>query len=186
MGDNMLKNKLDYKLVNFLLILLIFFIIYETRNIWIIIISTILEIIKPIIISLIISYIFNLYLKKLNKYFNKHISIFVFLTTIILIIFTIYKLFGKIIEQIKNSSSIFIYFIKEILIKYNLDIFDLYNKIANITEYLPNTFNNILNYITLLIIITASSINAKKTIITIKSVTIAIISVKLSFNDSFS
>lgn len=120
--------------------------------------SIIIEVLKPIIISLIISYIFNLYLKKLNKFFNKYISVTIFLTTITLLIFTIYKLFGQILEQIKNSSSIIIYFIKEVLIKYNLDIFDLYNKIGDITEYLPKTFNNILNYITLFIVIISSSI----------------------------
>lgn len=157
MGDIM-KNKIDYKLVNFLLILLIFFIMYETRNIWIAMLSIVTEVLKPIIISLIISYIFNLYLKKLNKFFNKYISVTIFLTTITLLIFTIYKLFGQILEQIKNSSSIIIYFIKEVLIKYNLDIFDLYNKIGDITEYLPKTFNNILNYITLFIVIISSSI----------------------------
>ena len=158
MGDIMQKNKLDYKLVNFLLIALIFLVIYVTKDIWIYILNIVIEILKPIIISLIITYIFNLYLKKLNKYFNKYISIFIFLITILVFIFTIYKLFGQIIEQIKNSSNIIIYFIKEVLLKYNIDIFNLYNKIDTITEYVPNILNNILNYITLLIVIISSSI----------------------------
>lgn len=154
----MLKNKLDYKLVNFLLLGLIFLIVYITRSVWLFLIDVLIEVLKPIVISLIISYVFNLYLKKLNIFFSKSVSVFVFLITIFLFIFILYKLFGQIVDQVGSSFSIVMSFIKDVLVSYDLDFFDLYSKVFDVSILFSRFIGNIFNYITLFVVIISSSI----------------------------
>lgn len=149
----MTKDKINYKLLNTLLLLLIILIIYMTKELWLNIYNTA---IKPIIISIMISYVFNLYLKKLNQHFNKTISILIFIGSIITTIIVIIKLIIKLTSQLKNCINIIYIILKTYLIKYNINILDIYkylNKIENI-----NIINNIFKYITFIIIVTSLSI----------------------------
>lgn len=160
----MIKNKLDYKLLNYLIMFSIIFIIYETRELWINILTIISNILKPIIISIIISYISNIYLKKINTIFNKIISIIIFITTIIIIIYLIFfKISPIIINQITDSINICIYFIKEFSIKYNINFTDIYNYLEKINKILPTMdiskiISGTLKYISLITIIISLSI----------------------------
>ena len=161
MGDIMLKNKLDYKLVNFLLILLIILTVYQTKEIWINILIFIINIIKPLLISIIISYISNLYLRILNKRFNKIISILIFIITIITIIYiTFFKLLPQILIQLKECISSLIYILKIISIKYNINILNTITKLRQIDEIIPsiNIISTIAKYISITIIVISISI----------------------------
>lgn len=161
MGDIMIKNKLDYKLVNFLLILLIILTIYQTRTIWISILNITTNILKPLIISIMISYVLNIYLRILNKKFNKIISLIIFLSTIFLIIYIlIFKLLPTIITQLKEGIDGIIYILKTISIKYNINILDTIGKLKRIDELIPNIniISNILKYITLTLIVVSITI----------------------------
>lgn len=152
----MIKNNLNYKLVNFLLVLLIILIIYNTRTLWLSIYDFCINIIKPFIISIIISYVFNLYLKKLNKYFNKIISILIFISSIIASAYILIKLIISISSQITDCISMIYYFIKTYFIKYNINFIDLYNYFQKITNI--NIIDNIFNYISLITIVISLSI----------------------------
>ena len=157
----MLKNKIDYKLVNFLLILLIVLTLYQTRELWINILNLTSNIIKPLIISIMISYVLNLYLRILNKKFNKLISMFIFLTTIILIIYIlIFKLFPPILKELTQSLKDISYLLKMVAIKYNINIMDTITKLNKIDEFLPkiNIIGNILKYISITLIVISISI----------------------------
>ena len=157
----MLKNKLDYKLVNFLLILLIILTIYQTRTLWINILNIISNIIKPLLISIMISYILNLYLRILNKKFNRLTSIVIFLTTIILIIYILFfKLLPTIITELTESIKIITYLLKTIAIKYDINIMETIKKLNRLDELLPkiSIIENILKYISITLIVISISI----------------------------
>ena len=161
MGDIMIKNKLDYKLVNFLLILLIILTIYQTKELWINILNFIINIIKPLLISIIISYVLNLYLRILNKRFNKIISILIFFITIIAIIYiTFFKLLPPILIQLKECINSLTYILKTISIKYNINILNTITKLKKIDEIIPsiNIISTILKYISITIIVVSISI----------------------------
>lgn len=159
----MKTDKIDYKLLNYLILFGIILIIYQTKELWLTIINTITTLLKPILISWIISYVCNIYLRKLNKIFNKLISIIIFITSLITIIYLLlFKMSPIIINQIIDSSNIFIYFIKKISIEYNIDLIDLYNYLDSLKTILPINITNIINslfkYISLVIIVISLSI----------------------------
>jgi predicted PurR-regulated permease PerM len=157
----MLKNKINYKLVNILLILLIILSIYETRKIWITILNTITNILTPLLIAIIISYILNLYLRILSKKFSKKISIIIFLITVMTLIYiTIFNLIPKIIIQLKESIDILIYILKIMQMKYNINILDVITKLKYIDEIIPNIniIGSILKYLSATIIVMSISI----------------------------
>jgi len=155
------KFKLDYKLVNFLLILLIILTIYQTKELWLNILNLTNNILKPLLISLMISYVLNIYLRILNKKFNKLTSIILLLTTIFLIIYTlIFKLLPTIIIQIKEGINGITYILKTISLKYNINIIDTIGKLKKIDELIPNIniISNILKYISLTLIVISITI----------------------------
>ena len=157
----MLKNKLDYKLVNFLLILLIILTIYQTRTLWINILNIMSNIIKPLLISIMISYVLNLYLRILNKKFNKLISIIIFFITLFSIIYILFfKLFPPILTELTQSIKDITYLLKTLAIKYNINIMETITKLNKLDELLPkiNIIGNILKYISITLIVISISI----------------------------
>lgn len=160
----MLKNKLDFKLLNCLIIFLIILIIYQTRFLWIHIFDFVVNLLKPLLISVMISYVCNLYLRKLNKVFNKFISIIVFFLTFFVIgYFIFFKMFPIIITQVIDCVNICIYFLKEFSIKFNFDVMDIYTRLDSFIKFLPNfdftgIIGSLLKYISLGIIVFTCSI----------------------------
>lgn len=157
----MLKNKLDYKLINFLIILLIILTIYQTRTLWITILHFTSNIIKPLLISIMISYVLNLYLRILNKKFNKLMSIIIFITTIFLIIYIlIFKLLPPILIELTQSIKDISYLLKTLAIKYNINVMQTITKLNKLDELLPkiNIIGNILKYISITLIVISISI----------------------------
>lgn len=155
------KFKLDYKLVNFLLILLIILTIYQTKELWLNILNLTNNILKPLLISLMISYVLNIYLRILNKKFNKLTSIILLLTTIFLIIYIlIFKLLPTIIIQLKEGINGITYILKTISLKYNINIIDTIGKLKQLDELIPNIniISNILKYISLTLIVISITI----------------------------
>lgn len=150
-------DKINIKLVNILIISLIASVIYQTRTIWI----NILNITKPLLISLIISYIASMYLRILNKKLNKTLSIITFIATIILIIYILFfRLFPPIIKELTESINKITYFLKDISIKYNINIINVLYKLKQFDELIPkiNIIGNILKYISITFITLSISI----------------------------
>lgn len=158
----MLNNKLNLKLLNWLFVFLIILVIYQTKSMWFCILDFICNLLKPLIVSVVISYVCNLYLKKLNKIFNKFISIVLFVFTVLFIFyFLFFKLFPVIILQIIDCGNIVLQFLKSISVKFNINFVDLYSKLANFIDFLPNVsvvFNNVFKYFTFFCIVGICSI----------------------------
>jgi len=86
----MLKNKLNYKLVNLVLIALIVFLFYQTGSLWVNIIGKVLEIILPFLFAFAIAYALYPFLQKMiNKKIPKWLGVTIIVGVIFLIIFFI-------------------------------------------------------------------------------------------------
>lgn len=113
----MLKNKLNYKLINFALIALIVFLLYQTGHLWMGLTSKILQIILPFLFAFALAYAVHPFLqkmvdKKIPKWIGVSLIIFIILAIISLVIYLIAtvmigqlsSLFGSIIEFINSLS----------------------------------------------------------------------------------
>ena len=113
----MLKNKLDYKLVNIALIVLIVFLLYQTGHLWMGVTDKILQIILPFLFAFAIAYAVHPFLqkmidKKIPKWLGISIIVFIILgiaTLVIYLIATVMfgqltSLFNSIIEFINSLS----------------------------------------------------------------------------------
>lgn len=163
----MLKNKLDFKLVNLLILLLLIFVVYQLRVFWTNIFSLFISIIKPFFISLIISYVFNLFLRKLNKYFNKYISFLILIMFMFIMFYFVFFVFLPIlIDQIISFVNILLILVKNFSVKYEINLFALSNKLVSIIDILPNLgtlvnfgfINTILDYFTFISVVVICSI----------------------------
>ena len=165
----MLKNKLNYFLVNFTLISLIIYLVYKSRNLWLIIFSTIYKILMPFIFAFFIAYIFYPILRFFNK---KNISKLISIPIIFFIIIGVFSaicviVFPKLYEQIIMLLNYLISFINQISKKYDIDFFNfekyIYEIIKNIAYYLSgnaiNFFSLIINYINKIFIILTLSLS---------------------------
>lgn len=151
----MIKNKLDYKLINVALLVLIIFLMYQTGNLWMGIFSKFWQVFEPLFIAFILAYA----LYPLVQYFNnKKIpkSLSLFLTLFIffgLFIFMIILIAPVLVKELSNLFSSIMIFIKEISIDFDLnlgplqtslkDIFD--NIISGTGKYLSNGAISIIN-----------------------------------------
>ncbi len=164
----MLKNKLNYRLINITLICVIIYLIYKSRNLWLIIFRTINKIFLPFIFAFFIAYIFYpllTYLK--NKKIPKSLAL---LMLVLLVIGTIIvigvMLFPTLFNQIISLINYIITFVNQISFKYNIDLLDfekyLYEIVKSLGEYLSNgvisLINNSINYITQTLVISTLSI----------------------------
>lgn len=135
----MLKNKLDYKLVNLALIIFMGYLIYQTKNLWFDIVNLILKISLPFIIAFAIAYA----LYPLLKYFeSKKIPKSVSVMLVIALIVGVFALaIGLIIPVVFGQlSSLFngiITFITNISNNYDLNL-------GPLQETLTKTFNEII------------------------------------------
>ncbi len=164
----MLKNKINYRLINIALICVIIYLIYKSRNLWLIIFRTINKIFLPFIFAFFIAYIFYpllAYLK--NKKIPKSLAILMIVLLILgLIIIISVMLFPTLFNQIVSLINYIITFVNQISFKYNIDLMDfekyLYEIVKYLGEYLSNgainLINNSINYITETLIISTLSV----------------------------
>ena len=136
----MIKDTLNYKLINILITLLIILVIYITKDLWINIYKTIINIIKPITISIMISYVFKLYLKKLNKTFNKKTSTIILIITILISLIIVIGILITTTKQITECINTIYYFIKKYILKNNIDILNYMDELKKL-----NIITNILS-----------------------------------------
>lgn len=93
----MLKNKLDYKLVNFALIALIVFLLYQTGNLWTGVLSKIVQIILPFLFAFAIAYALHPFLQKMQ---DKKIPKWAGITIIVIIILLLISIVGYLITTV--------------------------------------------------------------------------------------
>ena len=102
----MLKNKLDFKLVNFALIALIVFFIYQTGSLWIGLASKLIEIVIPFLFAFAFAYACYPFLKILqDKKIPKWMGITIIVTIILIIVSAVVYLVSNI--MFNQLSSLF-------------------------------------------------------------------------------
>ncbi len=137
----MLKNNLNYKLVNFAVIVLIIFLLYQTGNLWIGVLDKILQILMPFLFAFAFAYALHPFLKKMQE---KGAPKWLGITVIIVLIFAlatlvIYLITTVLLGQLSSLFSSIIEFINS-LQKNNLDF-----NFAGLEMTLTDTFKTILS-----------------------------------------
>lgn len=150
----MLKNKLDYKLVNLVLIALIVFLIYKTGNLWMGVVGKAFQIITPFLFAFALAYAVHPFLKKMQaKKVPKWLGITIIVAIILaLVAFIIYIITTVMIGQISSLFTSIISFIKNIQTRdFNLSglettLVDTFKTvITDISKYVSNGAINILD-----------------------------------------
>lgn len=167
-----MENKLNYKLLNTLLVILIICLLYMIRGLWLGIFAKVIAIIFPFLIAFAVAYAIYPYCKKLEgyglpKWLSMGIIYFVIVGFIIIMGLTIVPLFyDQVVLFLSNISA----FITDISSRYEIDLGVLQQSITsvstdilkNIGKYISDGAINILNasitVITNLIIIVAVSV----------------------------
>ncbi len=135
----MVKNRLDYKLVNLVLLVLIIYLIYQTRSFWIGVVSILSQILLPFLIAFIIAYALNPIVQWLVRHkMPKVISMFLVIGSFLGIFgFIIYLISPVFVDQIGSIFNGIISFLKELSLEYNVEF-------STIQDQLSSTFNNTL------------------------------------------
>lgn len=135
----MLKDKLNYKLMNIAVIAFIIFLIYQTGNLWIGIISTILSITIPFFMAFVVAYALHPFLKFLtNHKLPKALSIFIVVALLVgIIAFIIVLVVPLLFSQLSSLFNGIIAFIKQISLESSIDL-------GPIQKSLSTSFNDII------------------------------------------
>ena len=131
---------MDFKLINIALITIIIYLIYQTGDLWLGVLSKFLTIFAPFFFAFVVAYTLYPILSFLqDRGIKKNIAILIILTTILSIITLIgYLIVPLLMNQITSLFSGIITFIKEVSTKYNLDL-------GAFQETLNTSFNEILS-----------------------------------------
>ena len=134
----MVKNKLDYKLLNILIFILIIYLIYQTLNFWVGAVSIVFQSLLPFLLAFAIAYIVNPLVNKLSIKLSRSIAIAITVLIFFLIVFIIiYLLFPLLLKQLGNLFTGIISFVQSISIRENINSIYL-------EEELLDLFSNIL------------------------------------------
>ncbi len=135
----MIKNKVDFKLINTALLVFIIYLIYQTKDFWIGIVSVLGKIALPFFIAFVIAYALYPFVRKLmDKKVPKALSIFIVMFIIVFVLgLLIYLITPLLFDQTKSLFNGIVAFLKEISINYNVNFKD-------VQDTLSLSFNNIL------------------------------------------
>ena len=119
----MIKNRLDFKLINTAIIVLIIWLIYQSGGLWSIAVTKMFSVLFPFLVAFAIAYALYPFTLRLREHkIPKGLSIFI----VLIIFFGVFILVGTLavpllIEQLGNLFNGIIAFIKDISIKYDID-----------------------------------------------------------------
>lgn len=135
----MIKNKIDYKLVNLTLLITSIFLIYQTKNFWTGILNTFWKIFFPFFVAFILAYATYPLVKKLkNKGLSKGLSTFIVVFGLAFIVIAMALLSAPLlVDQVRSLFNGIVAFLKELSIDYNINF-------KVIQDTLSMNFNNIL------------------------------------------
>jgi predicted PurR-regulated permease PerM len=123
----MIKNKLDYRLVNITIIGIILFLMYQTSNLWIGLLDKVLIIFGPFVVAFAIAYALNPFVVMLEKKKLSHklsvsiVSITLMLSIILIAVLVLPTLFTQTISFLNSIDT----FIQEMVSDYNIDLGNL-------------------------------------------------------------
>lgn len=135
----MIKNKIDFKLINAAIIIFIIFLMYQTGNLWIGLFNKVMTIAAPLLIAFVLAYA----LYPLLKFFTDHkvpkgIGIAIIIALVLAIVaFFGFTVFPLLFGQLTNLFNAIITFLKEISLNYDLNI-------GGLQESLSKVFNDII------------------------------------------
>ncbi len=135
----MLKDKLDYKLLNCAIIMFIIYLLYKTGNLWLGIIGKTWNLFFPFLLAFVIAYALYPIVSYLK---TKGIPKLLSIIFIVIVLFTILIVSGVIVvpllfNQLSNLFSSIMYFINELS-------FDSAINISGFEQTLSNSFNSII------------------------------------------
>lgn len=135
----MIKNKIDFKLVNITLMILSIYLIYQTKDFWVGLLSLISKVALPFLIAFALAYAVYPLVRGLNKKgIPKVLSICIVLFILIAIIGLMIGLMAPLIfVQTRSLFNGIVTFLKEMSINYNINFKD-------VQDTLSVNFNNIL------------------------------------------
>ncbi len=135
----MLKNKLDYKLVNLSLIMVIIYLICKLDNVWMGVSNKILTVITPFFFAFIIAYSLHPYLRFLEKKgIPKAIAMFIVFGTFLgLIGFTLFLITPMLFNQIVSLFNGISAFLTQLTVEYDINF-------GSFQETLNSTLNEII------------------------------------------
>ena len=133
-------KKINYKLLNIVLIFVICFLFYNTLGLWSFVFDKVISILSPFVIAFVIAYALYPFLRKLqDKGIRKSLAVILILTCIIgFLIILISLLIPIIIEQASALSSVLLSFIQDISSKYNIDLQFIQNNVMDINGLVSN------------------------------------------------
>lgn len=136
----MFKNKIDFKLINIALVVLIVFLLYSTGNLWIGVTNKIFQIVMPFLFAFAIAYAVHPFLQKMiNKKIPKWLGITIIIFVIVaLATLVVYLIATVMIGQLSSLFSSIIEFINS-LGETNFDF-----NFAGLETSLTDTFKTIL------------------------------------------
>ena len=120
----MLKNKVDFKLINLAILIFIIYLMYQTGSLWIGILAKLWEVLEPLLIAFAIAYA----LYPLKRYFMKQkvpkglAIFFIFLIFFGVFLFVIFLIAPVLVRELSNLFSSIIVFIKEISVDFDLNL----------------------------------------------------------------
>ena len=168
----MLKNKLDYKLLNAAIIMVIIFLLYQTGSLWFGILGKVKDIIFPFFLAFILAYALYPILRYLqNKKIPKGIALTIIVTILLLLVgIFIAVIVPMLFKQLPSLFSGIISFIKEISTKFSIDSSSIqitlqttFNEIVSsmgkyVSDGAINLIGDSVNYITIILIAFAAAI----------------------------
>ena len=172
-----MQNKLNYKLINILLVLIIVCLLYSIRGLWLGVFNKLIAVFAPFIIAFAVSYALYPYCKKLEgyglpKWLSMGLIYFILFGFIIIMFMTVLPLFyDQVVLFLSNISAV----ITDFSSKFEVDLGVLQQSISgvssnilnNIGTYISNGAINILNasinvITNLIIVIAANVLNIRK------------------------
>lgn len=136
----MFKDKINYKLVNLVLLSIIILILYETGPLWIGIITKVWSIIFPFLLAFILAYAFYPFLQFMtNKKIPKGLAVFIIVAIILgIVALLIALIFPLLFSQLSSLFNGILAFVKELTTGYDLNL-------GPLQETLTSSFNDIIS-----------------------------------------
>lgn len=151
----MIKNKLDFKLINFAILALVIFFIYMTGNLWLGILGRIWKVIMPFFLGFVVAYALYPIVKAMRKKgVSKGVSIAIILIAVIgLVALLGFTLFPMLFDQINSLFNNIIDFFKDLSSNYDLNfgsmqstLTDAFNDIIkSLSKYISDGAVNVIN-----------------------------------------
>src|SRR5574344_80818 len=117
--------------MNKLILVIIIYLLYKIGFI-----GKIVNTMLPFILAFVLAYACDPALKKLNRKLPKYISIIIIVSILLfIIILLLYLIIPSFIKEGNNLINLFIYYIKELSIKYNIDLNFILSKVDNVLSY---------------------------------------------------